>query len=179
MRLLYSHHSCCLIMKLTHPMSLIPLAILILIAALIVNYLVRNRQVSAPEPVSDAVEEDVSDQRTGQPNPIADIGIEILSEGADGLEAQNGDRLTVHYTGTLENGTEFDSSRGGTPFVVTLGENRVIQGWEYGLQGVKVGERRVLTIPPSLGYGDQSISSIPANSTLVFDIEVLDIERQE
>ena len=117
-------------MKLTHPMSLIPLAILILIAALIVNYLVRNRQVSAPEPVSDAVEEDVSDQRTGQPNPIADIGIEILSEGADGLEAQNGDRLTVHYTGTLENGTEFDSSRGGTPFVVTLGENRVIKGWE-------------------------------------------------
>ena len=166
-------------MKLTHPMSLIPLAILILIAALIVNYLVRHRPSPLPEPEPVTIEEDVSDQETGQPNPIAEIGIDVLAEGAEGLEAQNGDRLTVHYTGTLENGIEFDSSRGGTPFVVTLGENRVIQGWEYGLQGVKVGERRVLTIPPSLGYGDQSVSSIPANSTLIFDIEVLDIERQE
>src|SRR3989338_8011170 len=126
-------------MKLTHPMSLIPLAILVLVAALIVNYLVRNRPSPLPEPEPVAVEEDVSDQETGQPNPIAEIGIDVLAEGAEGLEAQNGDRLTVHYTGTLEDGTEFDSSRGGTPFVVTLGENRVIQGWEYGLQGVKVG----------------------------------------
>ncbi len=164
-------------MKWTHPMSLIPLAILVLIAALIVNNLVRNRPSSLSETEPVAVEEDVSDQETGQPNPIAEIGVDILTEGADGLEAQNGDRVTVHYTGTLEDGTEFDSSRGGTSFVVTLGENRVIQGWEYGLQGVKVGERRVLTIPPNLGYGDQSVSSIPANSTLIFDIEVLSIER--
>lgn len=160
-------------------MSLIPLAILVLIIALMVNYLVRNRPISAPEPVSDTVEEDVSDQETGQPNPIADIGIEILSEGTGDLTAKTGDRLTVHYTGTLENGTQFDSSRGGSPFTVTLGENRVIQGWELGLQDVKVGERRRLTIPPQLGYGDRAISSIPANSTLIFDIEVLNIVRPE
>lgn len=168
-------------MKLTHPMSLIPLAILVLIIALMVNYLVRNRSVSepVPEPVSDTVEEDVSDQHTGQPNPMADIGIEILSEGTGDITAKTGDRLTVHYTGTLEDGTQFDSSRGGSPFVVTLGENRVIQGWEWGLQDVKVGERRILTIPPELGYGDRAVSSIPANSTLIFDIEILSIERPE
>lgn len=166
-------------MKLTHPMSLIPLAILVLIIALMVNYLVRNRPIPAPEPASEpvAVEEDVSDQHTGQPNPLADIGIEILSEGTGDLIAKTGDTLTVHYTGTLKDGTQFDSSRGGNPFTVTLGENRVIQGWEYGLQDVKVGERRRLTIPPELGYGENAVSSIPANSTLIFDIEVLNINR--
>ncbi len=108
-----------------------------------------------------------------------DLKIEILKEG-QGVPAQIGDSVTVNYTGTLEDGFEFDSSLrpGRTPFTVVLGEGRVIQGWEKGLLGIKVGEKRHLVIPPAMGYGPREIPGlIPANSVLVFDVEALDITQ--
>src|SRR3989344_4170026 len=84
---------------------------------------------------------------------IQNMKIEVLQEGSS-EPSKTGDLATVHYIGTLENGTKFDSSVDrGTPFDFTLGENRVIQGWELGVLGMKVGEKRKLTIPPELGYG--------------------------
>jgi FKBP-type peptidyl-prolyl cis-trans isomerase len=106
-----------------------------------------------------------------------DLKIEILKEGT-GVPAVIGDEVVVHYSGTLEDGTPFDNSyKRGEPFPVTIGEGRVIKGWEKGLQGIKVGEKRKLTIPPSMGYGAKDVGNglIPANSTLIFDIEAIKI----
>lgn len=109
-----------------------------------------------------------------------ELKIEILKEGS-GEEAKTGNTVTVNYTGMLTNGTKFDSSVDPAfghvePFPFTLGENRVIQGWELGVKGMKVGEKRKLTIPAELGYGDRAIGNmIPANSTLIFEVELLKI----
>lgn len=88
-------------------------------------------------------------------------------------------RLTVHYTGKLEDGTTFDSSKnpGREPFRFTIGAGQVIPGWEKGLLGMMVGGQRVLTIPPELAYGEQGAGDvIPPNATLVFEVELLNIE---
>src|ERR671928_2179618 len=86
-----------------------------------------------------------------------------------GPEAVRGKTVEVHYTGWLENGTKFDSSVGGQPFSFRLGAGDVIQGWDRGVAGMKVGGRRVLVIPPGLAYGAQgSPPAIGANETLVF-----------
>ncbi len=95
----------------------------------------------------------------------------------DGAEAVSGKKISVHYTGTLTNGTKFDSSVDrGTPFEFTLGSGQVIQGWERGFTGMKVGGKRKLVIPPALGYGASPQGSIPANSTLIFEVELLDVK---
>jgi FKBP-type peptidyl-prolyl cis-trans isomerase len=94
-----------------------------------------------------------------------------------GAEVKKGDTVEVHYVGTLQNGIQFDSSRSrGETFSFTVGEGRVIAGWEQGLIGMKVGGERVLVIPPELGYGSNPIGPIPANSTLVFMIELISIK---
>ena len=93
-----------------------------------------------------------------------------------GAEAVLGDTVTVHYVGTLENGTQFDNSHTrGEAFSFTLGENRVIEGWEEGVLGMKVGGERILVIPSEMGYGAKNVGPIPANSLLVFAIELLAI----
>jgi FKBP-type peptidyl-prolyl cis-trans isomerase len=103
------------------------------------------------------------------------VKIEVLKEGT-GEVSKVGDTLTVDYTGTLEDGTRFDSSIGREPFSFTLGENRVIQGWEQGMLGMKVGEKRKLTIPASLGYGSSGAAGvIPPNATLIFEVDLLKI----
>lgn len=109
---------------------------------------------------------------------ISGIKVEVLKEGS-GEISKKGDTVSVHYVGTLENGSKFDSSIDrGTPFDFTLGENRVIQGWELGVLGMKVGEKRRLTIPPELGYGESGFPDvIPPNATLIFEVELLDIKR--
>jgi len=93
-----------------------------------------------------------------------------------GAESKTGDTVSVHYVGTLLDGTKFDSSKDrGEPFEFTLGQNRVIQGWEQGVLGMKVGGTRKLIIPPTLGYGSADMGTIPPNSTLVFEVELLAI----
>ena len=89
-----------------------------------------------------------------------------------------GDTVSVHYVGTLQDGTEFDSSKKrGTPFEFTVGEGRVIKGWEEGLVGMKIGGERILIIPPEKAYGEKGIGPIPGNATLVFAIELLGVNK--
>lgn len=95
----------------------------------------------------------------------------------EGAEVTNGDTVEVHYVGTLQNGQEFDSSKKrGEPFTFTVGEGMVIEGWEKGLVGMKVGGQRILVVPPNMGYGENGIGPIPGNATLVFSIELLAIK---
>lgn len=93
----------------------------------------------------------------------------------NGQEAKAGDTVSVHYTGWLDNGTKFDSSVDrGQPFEFTLGQGQVIKGWDEGVAGMKVGGRRRLVIPPTLGYGSRGVGGIiPANATLTFEVELL------
>ena len=107
----------------------------------------------------------------------SDLKIEITQKGS-GTEAANGMSVSVHYTGKLTDGTKFDSSLDrGTPFTFTLGQGRVIKGWDQGVLGMMVGEKRTLTIPSELGYGSAGAgASIPPNATLIFDIELLDVQ---
>ena len=96
----------------------------------------------------------------------------------EGQEVEKFNIVTVNYTGLLEDGTKFDSSLnpGRTPFRFTVGAGQVIQGWDQGLIGMKIGGKRNLTIPPELGYGRRDNGPIPANSTLIFEIDLLGIE---
>ena len=110
---------------------------------------------------------------------VTEAGLEIEEiECGDGEEAQSGDTLEVHYEGRLEDGTKFDASRDrGTTFEFQLGAGQVIQGWDEGLVGMKIGGKRLLTIPPELGYGKAgSPPVIPPNATLVFEVELIDIK---
>ena len=102
--------------------------------------------------------------------------IEEVTVGA-GDSASVGQRVTVHYTGWLTDGTKFDSSKDrGDPFVFPLGAQRVIAGWDEGVQGMRVGGVRKLTIPPALGYGARGAGGvIPPNATLVFEVELLGV----
>lgn len=94
----------------------------------------------------------------------------------EGRGAKDGDILAVRYMGTLKNGTEFDSNLKGAPFPFKLGANKVIAGWDEGLQGMKKGGKRKLIIPPGLGYGASGAGNkIPPYATLVFEIELLQI----
>jgi FKBP-type peptidyl-prolyl cis-trans isomerase len=105
------------------------------------------------------------------------LKIEVLAEGS-GPGAKPGQTVSVHYTGWLTNGKKFDSSRDrGQPITFPLGRHQVIAGWDEGLIGMKKGAHRKLTIPPKLGYGESGTpdGSIPPNSTLIFDVEMMDI----
>lgn len=104
------------------------------------------------------------------------VKITILQQG-EGVEAKDGNKVTVDYVGTLEDGTKFDSSIDrGTPFNFTLGSGQVIKGWDVGVKGMKVGEKRKLVIPSELAYGSKGVpGTIPANATLVFEVTLLKI----
>lgn len=107
------------------------------------------------------------------------IGIKKRVEGCT-RKTKDGDKLAMHYTGTLyKNGEKFDSSVDrGTPFEFTLGQGMVIKGWDRGLQGMCVGEKRKLTIPSDLGYGARgSPPKIGGGDTLVFDVELMEIKN--
>lgn len=95
----------------------------------------------------------------------------------NGPEVKSGDNILIHYLGTLENGNKFDSSYDRKePFEVQIGVGYVIKGWDQGVVGMKVGGKRKLTIPPELGYGSREIPGvIPANSTLIFEVELVEI----
>ncbi len=106
-----------------------------------------------------------------------ELEIENLRDGT-GPEARAGQTVVVHYVGTLTNGQKFDSSRDrGEGFSFPLGAGRVIKGWDQGVAGMKVGSLRKLTIPPHLAYGERGYPPvIPPNSTLVFEVELLQIK---
>ena len=105
-----------------------------------------------------------------------ELQIETLTAG-DGITAEAGKRVSVHYEGRLADGNVFDASRPrGQPFAFTIGAGQVIRGWEEGVDGMQVGESRRLTIPPELGYGAEGAGDvIPPNATLVFEIELLSV----
>ena len=96
----------------------------------------------------------------------------------EGSVAEKYSIVTVHYIGRLENGKTFDSSKqiGKEPIRFTLGAGQVIKGWDQGIIGMKVGGQRKLIIPPNLGYGDQDMGVIPPNSTLIFNVELIEVE---
>tara|TARA_Y100001001_G_scaffold97256_1_gene95107 strand:- start:158 stop:514 length:357 start_codon:yes stop_codon:yes gene_type:complete len=104
--------------------------------------------------------------------------IENLVVG-EGAEAQDYNKVVVNYTGTLEDGSVFDSSLNPDrePFTFTLGVGSVIKGWDLGVKGMKVGGKRKLTIPSDLGYGDKGAGNlIPPGATLIFEVELLEVE---
>jgi len=103
----------------------------------------------------------------------------IDDKEGEGDPIESGKTANVHYTGWLVDGKKFDSSRDrGQPFSFQLGAQMVIQGWDEGVKGMKPGGRRILVIPPEMGYGDRAVGGglIPANSTLVFDVELVSAE---
>ena len=115
-------------------------------------------------------------QTTNTSSEATQLTIETLREGS-GVGAKAGDSLTVNYLGTLTNGVKFDSSYDrGTPFTFVLGQGYVIQGWDVGMVGMKVGEKRRLTIPSSMGYGSRGMGTIPGNAVLIFEVELLSIQ---
>ena len=121
------------------------------------------------------------EEKNNQPaSPSAQIQTELKIEDlkvGQGQEVKKGDTAQVHYLGTLINGQKFDSSYDRKqPFEFQVGAGRVIKGWDQGLLGMKISGKRKLTIPPSLGYGSQATGSIPPNSTLIFEIELITIK---
>lgn len=132
--------------------------------------------LSNPEKPKEKIMPTQQNEQNQNEQAPTELQIEDLVVGT-GAEAQKGSTASVHYKGTLLNGTVFDSSYNrGTPFSFTLGENSVIQGWEQGILGMKVGGKRKLVIPPDLAYGPIARGPIPANSTLVFEVELLDVK---
>lgn len=147
------------------------------IAAIIVIIIVVS-VIAAPR-ITKPTPSDI-DKSANQPTnkPMADsLQIETTKAGS-GPAAQNGNTVSVHYTGTLTDGTKFDSSRDrGKPISFQLGAGSVIAGWEQGILGMQVGEQRILTIPPELGYGVRGFPPvIPPNATLRFDVELMNIQ---
>ncbi len=145
-------------------------------------------QPPAPEPIASdtpVTMASASAPHTIQPAPSqqaagaqGELKIEDIVMGK-GPEVHNGDTVTIHYTGTLLDGTKFDSSHdhpGNQPLVSQI-PGSLIQGWNRGIPGMKVGGKRKLTIPPSLGYGAQAKGKIPPNSTLLFDVELIDLKQ--
>ncbi len=114
---------------------------------------------------------------TDAPVVTTESGLQYIDvKAGDGVEAKAGDNVSVHYTGWLVNGSKFDSSVDrGQPFVFPLGAGRVIKGWDEGVAGMKVGGARKLIIPPDLGYGSRGTGPIPPGSTLIFEVELLEV----
>lgn len=131
--------------------------------------------VPKPATAPDAPLPDAGEKPAVQPN-VTKLESTDLVVGT-GAVAEPGKAVTVHYRGTLTNGTEFDASRKhGEPFTFNLGAREVIRGWDEGVKGMKVGGKRKLVIPPSLGYGEDGQGPIPPNATLVFEVELLDVK---
>ncbi len=139
----------------------------------------------APNPAASAAPKAAEPERQPKPaeEPAPPANEKLVTKDivvGKGAEAKSGDTVVVHYVGTLPDGKEFDASKKhGKPFDFPLGGGRVIKGWDQGIVGMKVGGKRKLTIPPSLGYGLRgSPPVIPPNATLLFDVELLEVKKK-
>ena len=129
--------------------------------------------LQAKSPITNKEGKLMTSQSTPLPGNLQSTDLMVGS----GAEATAGHMVKVNYLGTLTDGTKFDSSYDrNQPFEFTLGSGQVIKGWDQGVAGMKVGGKRKLVIPPDLGYGAQANGKIPANSTLVFEIELLGVQ---
>lgn len=147
--------------------------IAIVLAALLVIFFLGSKMVERVDengnPVVDAI--------TDNTEAVASVITEDIVVGT-GDAAQIGDTVKMNYVGTFEDGSEFDSNLDkDNPFSFTIGAGQVIAGWEQGIPGMQVGGKRKLTIPSELGYGSEDYAGIPGNSTLTFEVELLDITR--
>lgn len=127
---------------------------------------------------SEVIEKETKENNKEDKLIVMDNGLKYTVDVVgDGLEAKKGDKVLVHYTGWLMDGTKFDSSKDrNQPFTFQLGAGRVIKGWEVGVEGMKIGETRTLIIPSDLGYGSRGAGGvIPPNATLKFEVELLEI----
>ena len=153
-------------------------SIVILIAAVIgAYYLFQNYKSNKTSAVNNTASLVSSNNEVNNNNfEIQGMKVEILKEGT-GDGAKSGDTVSVNYVGTFEDGKKFDSSIDrGVPFSFTLGAGTIIKGWDLGVVGMKVGEKRKLTIPSDLAYGAAGAGGvIPPNATLIFEIDLLNI----
>ena len=143
------------------------LVIIIVIVLVVLGFIMSRNKTIAP------TNNIISNTKTMQ------LEIKTTEEGTGDRVVKAGDTISVHYTGKLVDGTKFDSSLDrGTPFTFIVGVGQVIKGWDQGLLGAKVGEKRTLTIPSDLGYGAAGAGGgkIPPNATLIFDVEVISIK---
>ena len=143
-----------------------------------VFYLLKNKDIEVATQKDVVAENTPVVENNNMQENVTELKIEDLVVGT-GAEAVAGKLISVHYTGTLTDGTKFDSSVDrGAPFEFTLGTGQVIQGWDQGFAGMKVGGKRRLTIPSSLGYGDAGTPGgpIPPKATLIFEVELLEVK---
>lgn len=144
-----------------------------------------DQQANVNSNMTSNLDSDLEGSNSGTGDSTTESTTNNQTNMESGKIAEKGDMVLVHYTGKLTNGTVFDSSVGrGQPFGFVLGAGMVISGWEKGILGMKVGEKKTLTIPPEDGYGTQGISDpstgkvvIPPNATLIFDVELVDVKR--
>lgn len=148
------------------------IAILVIAIILIFGYILQDVMGN---PIGKT--QDTATQPTAAMEPQEKVKIEDLQEGT-GQEVKSGDTVVINYKGMLEDGTVFDSSYDrGQPFTTQIGVGQVIKGWDEGVPGMKVGGKRRLTIPPSLGYGETGAPpTIPPNATLIFEVELMGIQ---
>lgn len=154
----------------------VAVGLVVVVLFLVLGFFNIGRQQAAPQPTEAQSNAQTLLNEIAKTGSVSSLQVVTTAEGT-GEGAKAGDTITVQYTGVLPDGTMFDTSRqeGRTPFSFVLGSGQVIQGWEQGLVGMKVGERRLVAIPPQLGYGERSMGKIPPNATLIFDVELLSI----
>lgn len=157
-------------------MNKLGVSIAIIIAFIFVVYMVLRHAKPAERRTSVATEDKTdtsSENHTLPPNGADDLKMTIIKQGTGETVVKSGDTIAVRYKGYFTDGTVFDDNLDATnDFTFTIGQGNVIQGWEIGLQGMKVGEARKLTIPPEYGYGPSDYGPIPGNSTLIFEVEL-------
>ena len=152
------------------------IAVLVIAIILVFGYILQD---TMGNPIGSTSQPEAIPNQTmqQQERPQEQVKIEDTVVGT-GQEVKAGDTVIMHYRGTLEDGTQFDSSYDrATPLTIQIGTGQVIQGWDQGVPGMKVGGQRRLTIPASLGYGEAgSPPTIPPNATLIFDLELIGIQ---
>lgn len=155
-------------------MKLVGIIAVVIVAGVVLGYFLIMASPTSQQQSTTPIESTTMDV---SPTKNPDFTVEDIAVGT-GREVKSGDTVVMHYTGTLTDGTKFDSSLDrGTPFETPIGVGRVIRGWDEGVPGMKIGGKRKLTIPPDMGYGAAGAGDdIPPNSTLIFEVELLDIK---